>query len=155
MMSKVLLTLSTTRKSNKCIKEAIEIASKGDVTLIILFVIDEEIPQKILEKLTEDGWIGGKPTENLFNAVLDEYTLQGKDKVAEIEEQAKRKGIRYKSIIRKGKFLDEVLKVVESENVNQILVTRRKRSSVSRFFLGSAVAELEKKVPCEVKIIGE
>ncbi|MDR4499084.1 MAG: universal stress protein [Candidatus Scalindua sp.] len=155
MMSKILLTLSTTRKSNKCIKEAIEIANKGDVTLIILFVIDEEIPQKILEKLTEEGWIGGKPTENLFNAVLDEYTLQGRDKVAEIEELAKSKGIRYKSIIRKGKFLDEVLSVVESEKVNHILVTRRKRSSVSRFFLGSAVAELKKKVPCEVKIIDE
>ena len=80
--------------------------------------------------MTEDGWIGGKPTENLFNAVLDEYSVQGRDKVAEIEEQAKSKGVREKSI-------------------------NQKRSSLSRYFFGSAVAELKKRVPCEVKIIDE
>ncbi|MDR4504772.1 MAG: universal stress protein [Candidatus Scalindua sp.] len=154
-MDKLLLILSTTRRSNKCIKEAIDIASKSNIPLIILFVVDEEIPQKILEKMTEDGWIGGKPTESLFNAVLEEYSAQGKEKVAEIEEMARSRGVQFESIIRKGKFLDEALAVVNAENVKLILVTRRKRLSVSRFFFGSAVAELRKRVSCEVRIIDE
>ncbi|MCP4266223.1 MAG: universal stress protein [Candidatus Brocadiaceae bacterium] len=154
-MDKILLILSTTRKSNKCIKEAVDIASKENAKLIILFVVDNEVPQKIFDSLTEEGWIGGKTTENLFNAVLDEYSIQGKEKISEIEEAAKSKGVDYQSIIKRGTFLDVALSVAEKEQVSLILVTRRKRSRLSRFFFGSAVAELEEKVTCETKIIDE
>ncbi len=154
-MDKILLILSTTRKSEKCINEAVDIASKENAELITLFVVDNEVPQKILDSLTEEGWIGGKTTENLFNAVLDEYSIQGKEKISEIEEVAKKKGVNYKSIIKSGAFLDVSLSVAEEEKVGQVLVTRRKRSGLSRFFFGSAVAELKEKITCKVKIIDE
>ncbi len=154
-MDKILLVLSTTRKSEKCINEAVDIASKEKAELITLFVVDYEVPQKMLDRLTEEGWIGGKTTENLFNAVLDEYSVQGKDKIAEIEEVAKKKGVNYKSIIKRGSFLDVAFSVVEEEKVGLVLVTRRKRSGLSRFFFGSAVAEFKEKVTCKVKIIDE
>jgi nucleotide-binding universal stress UspA family protein len=154
-MDKILLILSTTRKSEKCINEAVEIASKENAELITLFVVDYEVPQKILDSLTEEGWIGGKTTENLFNAVLDEYSIQGKEKISEIEEVAKKKGVNYKSIIKRGTFLEVSLSVAEEEKVGLVLVTRRRRSGLSRFFFGSAVAELKEKVTCEVKIIDE
>ncbi len=154
-MDKILLILSTTRKSDKCVKEAVDIASKENAKLIILFVVDNEVPQKIFDSLTEEGWIGGKTTENLYNAVLDEYSVQGKDKILEIEEAAKSKGVDYKSIIKRGTFLDVTLSVAEKEQVNLVLVTRRKRSRLSRYFFGSAVAELKEKVACETKIIDE
>jgi nucleotide-binding universal stress UspA family protein len=154
-MDKILLILSTTRKSEKCINEAVEIASKENAELITLFVVDYEVPQKILDSLSEEGWIGGKTTENLFNAVLDEYSIQGKEKISEIEEVAKKKGVNYKSIIKRGTFLEVSLSVAEEEKVGLVLVTRRRRSGLSRFFFGSAVAELKEKVTCEVKIIDE
>ncbi len=154
-MDKILLILSTTRKSEKCINEAVDIASKEKSKLITLFVVDYEVPQKMLDRLTEEGWIGGKTTEKLFNAVLDEYSIQGKEKISEIEEVAKKKGVNYKSIIKRGTFLDASLSVAEEEKVGLVLVTRRKRSGLSRFFFGSAVAELRKKVTCKVKIIDE
>jgi len=154
-MDKILLILSTTRKSNKCVKEAVDIACKENARLIILFVVDYEVPHKILDKLTEEGWLGRKPTETLFNAVLDEYSIQGRDKISEIEEMAKSSGIHYKSIVRKGKFVDEALAVVEKEKVDLIMVTRRRRSGLSRFIFGSAVAELKETANCKVKIIDE
>jgi len=154
-MDKILLILSTTRKSDKCIKEAVDIASKENAKLIILFVVDNEVPQKIFDSLTEEGWIGGKTTENLYNAVLDEYSVHGKEKILEIEAAAKSKGVDYKSVIKRGTFLDVALSVVEEEQVSLILVTRRKRSRLSRYFFGSAVAELKEKVSCETKIIDE
>jgi len=154
-MDKILLILSTTRKSDKCIKEAVDIASKESAKLVILFVVDNEVPQKIFDSLTEEGWIGGKTTENLFNAVLDEYSVQGKEKILEIEAAAKSKGVHYKSVIKRGTFLDVALSVAEEEQVSLILVTRRKRSRLSRYFFGSAVAELKEKVSCETKIIDE
>ena len=105
--------------------------------------------------MTEEGWIGKKPTENLFNAVLDEYSAQGKKKISEIEKMAKDKGVDYKSIVNKGKLVDETLTVAEAEKVDLIMVARRKRSGLSRFIFGSAVAELKEKAKCKVKIIDE
>ncbi len=154
-MDKILLILSTTRQSEKCISEAVDIANRENAELITLFIVDYDVPQKILDSLTEEGWIGGKTTENLFNAVLEEYSIQGKEKITEIEEVAKKRGVNYKSIIKRGTFLDVSLSVVEEEKVGLILVTRRKRSGLSRFFFGSAVAELKEKVTCKVKIIDE
>lgn len=154
-MEKILLILSTARKSNKCVKEAVDIAGKENAKLIILFVVDYEVPQKILDKLTDEGWIGKKPTENLFNAILDEYSAQGKKKISEIEKMAKNKGVDYKSIVNKGKLVDETLTVAEAEKVDLIMVARRKRSGLSRFIFGSAVAELKEKAKCKVKIVDE
>ena len=65
-MDKILLILSTTRKSDKCVKEAVDIASKENAMLIILFVVDYEVPQKIFDNLTEEGWIGGKTNRESF-----------------------------------------------------------------------------------------
>ena len=59
-MDKILLILSTTRKSDKCIKEAVDIANKENAQLIILFVVDYEVPQKIFDSLTEEGGLGEK-----------------------------------------------------------------------------------------------
>ncbi|MCP4264133.1 MAG: universal stress protein [Candidatus Brocadiaceae bacterium] len=154
-MDKILLILSTTRQSEKCISEAVDIANKENAELITLFIVDYDVPQKILDSLTEEGWIGGKTTENLFNAVLEEYSIQGKEKITEIEEVAKKRDVNHKSIIKRGTFLDVSLSVAEEEKVGLVLVTRRKRSGLSRFFFGSAVAELKKKVTCKVKIIDE
>ncbi|GAX61664.1 universal stress protein and related nucleotide-binding proteins [Candidatus Scalindua japonica] len=154
-MDKILLILSTTRKSDKSVEEAVEIASKENAKLINLFIVDYEVPQKIFDSLTEEGWIGGKTTKNLYNAVLDEYSVLGKEKILEVEEAARNKGINYKSIIKSGTFVDVALSVAEKEQVNMIIVTRRKRSHLSRFFFGSAVAELKEKVTCEIKIIDE
>ncbi len=154
-MDKILLILSTTRQSEKCISEAVDIANKENAELITLFIVDYDVPQKILDSLTEEGWIGGKTTENLFNAVLEEYSIQGKEKTTEIEEVAKKRGVNHKSIIKRGTFLDVSLSVAEEEKVGLVLVTRRRRSGLSRFFFGSAVAELKEKVTCKVKVIDE
>jgi nucleotide-binding universal stress UspA family protein len=51
--------------------------------------------------------------------------------------------------------VDEVLAVVEKEKVDLIMVTRRKRSGLSRFIFGSAVAELKETANCKVRIIDE
>jgi len=154
-MDKILLIISCTRKSDKCVKAAVDIASRKNVGLVVLFVVDYEVPQKIFDSLAEEGWLGRKTTESLFNAVLDEYSVQGKDKIVEIEKMAEKMGVDCKTIVRRGTFLDVALSVAEKEKVSMIIVTRRKRSGLSRFFFGSAIEELKEKAMCEVRVIDE
>jgi nucleotide-binding universal stress UspA family protein len=154
-LEKILLLLSTTRESPKSITTALDIAGRKNAELVILFILDYKLSQSIIDSLTQEGWIGGKATEQLHHAILKEYFTQGKLKIADIEQQAKEKGIPCRSISCRGKFVEVALKVIDKEQVNLIIVTRRKRSNLSRFIFGSPVAELQERVSCEIMIIDE
>ncbi len=154
-MKKILLLLSTTRESPKSIETALEIAGKEGAELLILFVLDYELPRSITESMTQEGWIGGKASEDLHHAILNEYLVQGKLKISEIEQQALENRIPCRSIFCQGKFVESAMKVINKEKVSLIIVTRRKRSNLSRFIFGSPVAELQEKAGCEIMIIDE
>jgi len=152
-MKKILLILSYLRYTQSTVTQAIRIAKEENAELIALFVVDIEFANGIVHKLTDEGWIGGKPSQQFYGSLLKEYELQAKDKIAEIEKQAAEHNIRMQAIIKNGPLLREVLKLVELEEPDLIMITRRRRSNLSRKILGSLPDALSKQVDCEVKII--
>ncbi|RMF62162.1 MAG: universal stress protein [Calditrichaeota bacterium] len=154
-MKKILLILSFLRSSRKTIDEAIQLAKEKKAELLVFFVLDIEYADRIVDKLTDEGWISGKPTEQLYNSLLKEYKIQAENIVAEIEARAAQLNIPVRSVIRRGTVLDETLRITDLEEPDLIVVTRRKRSGLSRLIFGSLVKTLQKHVDCEVKIIDE
>lgn len=154
-MPKIMLLLSFLRRSPKCIELALQIAAERKSELIVLFVLDAEVPHTVTRKLTEDGWLGGKPSEQFLNALSREYQEQTQTKIQEVEDAAAAKGIPVRSFSRQGNLVEEALAILEHEQIDLIIVTRRKRSRLSRFLFGSAVADLMAKAPCSVQVIDE
>jgi len=152
---KVLLIISTTRKSPKSIERAIQYAKEKNAELVCLYVLDLELPESIVRQMTEEGWFGGKPSEQFYQALLNEYERWGKEKIEEIKKEAEKQGVPFRAEFRRGSFLAEALDFIEKEKVSYIIVTRRRRSNLSRFLFGSAVAELKKKVNVPVEIVDE
>ncbi len=76
-------------------------------------------------------------------------------KIRHIEKEAKAQGIPHRSISCWGRFVEVALKVIEREQVDLIIVTRSKRSNLSRFIFGSPVAELKERADCKIMIIDE
>lgn len=151
----IMLVLSTTRQSPVTVEEAIATAKSENAELIVLFVNDAQIPGMIFERMTDYDFIGDKPSEELSTAIQREYCLRGNALLDEIEKKAKAEGVRCKTIIEGGEFVDACLKMVERYRVDLIIVNRLKRSSLSRFFFGSAVDKLAANAPCPVKIVEE
>ncbi len=154
-IKKVLLLISTTRKSGKSVETALKIAKENRAELLVLFVLDDELSQNIVNRMSQEGWIGGKPSEMLHTSILREYFHQGHQKIKEIEVAARERGIPCRSISSRGKFVDVALKVIRHEQVDIIIVTRRHRSNLSRFIFGSPVADLKKQANTEIIIIDE
>jgi nucleotide-binding universal stress UspA family protein len=154
-MPKIMLLLSFLRRSPKCIELALQIAAERKSELIVLFVLDAEVPRTVTRKLTEDGWLGGKPSEQFLQALSREYHEQAQTKIQEVEEAAAAKGIPVRSFSRQGNLVEEALAILEHEKIDLVIVTRRKRSRLSRFLFGSAVADLMAKAPCPVQVIDE
>ena len=154
-MSKIMLLLSFLRRSPKCIELALQIAARRQAELIVLFVLDAKVMKTVTRKLTEDGWIGGKPSEQFIEALRREYHQQAQKKIQEVEKAAAAKGVRVRSFSRQGHLVKEALALLAQEKIDLIIVTRRKRSNLSRFFFGSAVADLMAQASCPVQVIDE
>jgi nucleotide-binding universal stress UspA family protein len=152
---KIMLLLSFLRRSPQSIELALQTAIERKSDLIVLFVLDEEVMKMVAKKLTEDGWIGGKPSEQFLAALRQEYREQAQAKIQEVEAAARLKGISVRSFSREGSLVEEALALLAQEKIDLVVVTRRKRSRLSRFLFGSAVADLMMQAPCPVKVIDE
>ena len=154
-MKKILLTLSTTRQSSKTVDYALKIASVEKAKLIILFIIDPDLPQFILDKMMDVGFMGDSPTKQLYKSILREYKERGQRIIEEISSAAKSLEIEWLTIMTEGEFVKECLKVITKEKPEVTILTRADRSNLSRFLFGSAVNQLKQKSPCPIKIIKE
>jgi len=154
-MKKILLALSTTRQSSKTIDYAVKIASDEKAELIILFIVDPDLPQFILDKMMDVGFMGDSPTKQLYQSILREYKERGQKKIKEISNAATSLEIECTTIMTEGEFVKECLKVIAKEKPEATILTRADRSNLSRFLFGSAVNQLKQKSPCPIKVIKE
>ncbi len=152
-MKKILLIVSFLRYNPESVEKALALTRERDAELIVFFVLDVEFAEKIVHKLTDEGWIGGKPSEQLYISLLREYKFQAESKIGEIERQAKQVGVPLRSLIKSGAILEETMKIVQVEDPDLIIMSRRKRSNLSRLIFGSLSSALSKHVKCEVQII--
>ncbi len=152
-MKKILLLVSFLRSSSKTIEDAMLLAKFEKAELILFFVLDMEYADNIANTLTSEGWIGAKPSEQLYRSLLKEYKIQAQDKIDHIQKTAQELNIPVKSVIKSGSVLEETLKITAEEKPDLIVITRRKRSKLSRLIFGSMVGALKKQVSCPVKII--
>ena len=154
-MKNILLVLSTTRQSPQTVELALEKAKEMGSDLTGLFVLDSGIPESIFDKLTDTGFTGEKPSQQLHDSILKEYKERGEKKLSEIEEMASKRGIRFESLIKKGDFVSECHSVITEKSSDMVIITRRKRSSLSRFIFGSPIDQLREISDCEFIVIDE
>ncbi len=152
-MKKILLILSFLRNSPRSVDEAIRLTIENHGELVVFFVLDIDFADRIVHKLTDEGWIGGRPSEQLYLSLLKEYKLQSEMRINEIEQRAAEQNVKVRSIIRSGSVLEQTLDIFQQEAPDLIVINRRQRSNLSRLIFGSVVKALERQVSCEVKII--
>ncbi len=154
-MKNILLSISTTRQSSKAIQHAINEAKKENAKLIILFIVNPDIPLLILDKMMDMGFMGDSPSKQLYQSLLDEYKERGSKILDNISEEAKSKGVKIQTSLIEGEFIEECLKIIKKEKPLKVILTRSERSNLSRFLFGSAVKTLKNKSPSAIEIIDE
>jgi nucleotide-binding universal stress UspA family protein len=151
----VLLILTTERTSRAGVRRAMEKAMNDDRELVVLYIHDVKLTETAVTAMTESGWLGGKATEELYHTIEREYLIQGNALIDHIKEECGRKGVRCRGILRGGDFIEETLRVLDEEGIDEIVAIRRKRSPVSRFFFGSAVEDLSREANRKIEIVDE
>ena len=151
----VALVMCTARKSPRSIETAVSLAAERGSRLVVVFALDEEGLNSVVEKLGSEGWIGERPSEDFHEAAITQRRELGEGKLTEVQTAAREVGVTVETRIAGGTFEQTVRDIVRSENPETVVLTRRKRSEISRFILGSPVKKLQEELSTEVILVDE
>jgi nucleotide-binding universal stress UspA family protein len=149
MYKKILLPIDGSENSIRAAEHAINIADVSDVDITILFVLDPYYPKlEVLPIATLPS-----PDDNYYIELREEGKLMIKDLIHDFEEnqcKGKCNNIHLNYIIKEGKAYIELLKTIDEENVDLVVMgASGKHSTLDRIVLGSVTERVvrESKVP--------
>jgi nucleotide-binding universal stress UspA family protein len=152
-MSNTLLLLSTATPLQTGVERAIEEAKKIGGRLIILFVADVALPNSVLERLEGADFVGGKPGQEVYEALMNEYQRQGEQLLAKAQTTVESAGVPVETIFKVGSIADECIATIKNQEIDVAVLTRKKRSHLSRFIFGSPIKQIQDSVTCHFIIV--
>jgi nucleotide-binding universal stress UspA family protein len=143
--NKILLPTDGSKYAENAAQHAIWIASKSDAVIIALNVVDtsslvglpaEDLTVRVTEILKEEAH---KSLENIQEMIEDFKKEKGIDKDIELIKQSK-----------EGSPADIILKTVDEEDVDLIVMGTSGKHGLDRFLLGSVTEKVVRSAKCPV-----
>ncbi len=137
MYKKILFPTDGSENSKRANKHVLWIADKSGADIILLYVVDPHFP-----RLATTLPISTLPTpdENFYQEIRTEGKQIIEDFKQELEDnqcKGKCKNVNLKTQIKEGKPYIEILKVIEEENIDLVVMGASGRHGLDRFVLGS------------------
>ena len=143
-MENILLIVSTTRMSHMSVEHALRCCRTENKSLKAVFILDNDLPDFIFDKLTMEGYIGDKPGKIIHDAVMQTYEIRGRAVIEDICRESTESGVKCDTIFLEGNFLESCRNIISGQKIDRVVITRRKRSILSKFIFGSAIDQLMK-----------
>jgi len=154
-MGYLMLVLSPTRDNPKSVDLALSLVKKAQRPLLAVFIADLRLTESISGKVVDIGFLGDSVSTHIEEAVLKDYEARGRTELEEVRSKAEALGIDCETMIRRGYYVEEILKITREREIEDIIVSRAERSNLSRKFLGSAVNDLLEHPPCPVMVVDD
>jgi nucleotide-binding universal stress UspA family protein len=145
-MKKILLPTDGSENSEKAGEYAISLADISGADILVLNVIDtyylNALPQRDLRKsLEEELRADGKRAVENFKAKLEESQCEGYCK-----------NIKFRVLIKEGKPSEVILKTIDEEGIDQVIMGKSGKHGIEQFLLGQTTERVvrESKVPVNV-----
>lgn len=137
MYNKILLPTDGSENSKRTNKHALWIADKSDADIVVLYVIEPHFPEVAttlpLSTLPT-------PDEQFYNEIrkeghqiIDDF----KQELEDIQCKGKCKNVNLKTMINEGKPSNEIIKILDQEDIDLIVMGASGRHGLDRFMLGS------------------
>ena len=148
----ILVPVDGSEHSSRAIEYAFEIASKFGSKLTLLHVYFFVLP------ITSSPVLLGAPnydvmTQDSINVLSQKTRKDANQILVQATNLVKGKNVVVKSLLREGRVVPEILKVLETEKVDLIVMGARGISGIKKLFLGSTSEEVVKKANCPVLIV--
>ena len=147
MEKKILLPTDGSKNSERAGEYAISHADITGDEIIVLHVIDTDylnsIPQPdIRNDLDKELRADGKKAVDTFKNQLEESQCNGKCQ-----------NIEFKVLVKEGKPADTILKTIDEENIDQVIIGKSGKHGLERFLLGRTSDKVVKAAKVPVNVI--
>jgi len=144
MYQKILLPTDGSKFAEKAAKHAIWIASRSGAEIIVLNVI-------------ETSSLVGLPAEDLIVKIKEMLKEEGRrslerisEMITQSEDESKIKDLKITLTTEEGSPADSILKTIENENVDLVVMGTSGKHGLDRFLLGSVTEKVVRSSTCPV-----
>ncbi len=154
-MKRILLVIPGSRRSERAIEHAVSSAKKEGAILYTLYILDRAVAEEALERFSDVGFIGDKPSTQLSEAIMKESRQRGYEELGKVQIKAMEEGVEFEPLMEEGDFIEIIKKTIEKYSIELIITIRKKTTTLRRYFSPSMIDELKERVSCRVEIFDE
>lgn len=144
MYQKILLPTDGSKFAEKAAEHAIWIASRSGAEIIVLNVI-------------ETSSLVGLPAEDLIVKIKEMLKEEGRrslerisEMISKSEEESKTEDVKITLKTEEGSPADSILKTIENENIDLVVMGTSGKHGLDRFLLGSVTEKVVRSSKCPV-----
>jgi nucleotide-binding universal stress UspA family protein len=147
MNKKILLPTDGSKNSERAGEYAISHADITGDEIVVLHVIDTDylnaVPQPdVRNDLDKELRADGKKAVETFKNQLEESQCNGKCQ-----------NIEFKVLVKEGKPADVILKTIDEEGIDQVIIGKSGKHGLERFLLGKTTDKVVKAAKVSVNVI--
>ena len=156
MNKKILVPTDGSKNAEKAGEYAISLAKEGNVDIIVLYVVDTSQGDRMKRG---EGYVGAVPSKDLREQLEKQLEEEGekavesfKEKLEETQCAGKCTNVNLITLRKEGKPSDVILKIIEDEDVDQVVMGKSGKHGLEKFVTGNTVDKVvkESKVPVTV-----
>jgi nucleotide-binding universal stress UspA family protein len=147
MNKKILLPTDGSENAERAGEYAISHADLTGADIIVLYVIDTDYLNAVIQPdvrndLDKELRADGKKAVETFKKQLEESQCNGTCK-----------NIEFKVLVKEGKPADTILKTIQEEGIDQIVMGKSGKQGLERFLLGRTTDQVVKEAKVPVNVI--
>ena len=141
-IKRILVVSRSTKHCRKAVHYGISLSRQYHASLYVVHIIHDPF--------SVDGWNLPIPSLEQEYEKLVQKTREDIDRIIKSE---KADGLEITEWVRDGKPVDEIIKVVEDEKIDLIIMSAHEEGRFEHYLFGRAVEELTRKMPCSVFLV--
>ncbi len=139
---RILVVTRMIQSCRKAIQYGVLLAQKHHAQLYVIHSIYNPFGLK--------GWsMGTLSLEKEYEKIL----LNTKEKLSEIVEAEKTKGMTITELVREGEPTEEILKTIQEKNIDLLVMLAHEEGHLEHLLFGRSNDELVRKMPCSIMLV--
>jgi universal stress protein A len=138
---RILAVSWITQYCKATIQSAVSLAAKYDAELSVIHVVDT-------------SWMQGWNLPMMLHEEEHQKEMERiKAELNSIINREKKGGMKIKTIIKEGDPVEEILKVIEKENIDLVVLRAHEESRIEHFMVGGSNDSIIRKMPCSIYLV--
>jgi len=141
-VNRILVVSRSTKNYKEAVHYGVSLARKYGAELYILHVMHDPF--------SYEGW--NLPIVTIQHE-FEQMCKQAREEIDLIVRAEKAEGLNVKELIREGSPVDEIVKVVEEEKIDLLVLLAHREWRLEHFLFGRTNEELTRRMPCSIVLV--